>query len=134
MLWPSTWKSGELLRHVQGTSVDCLLLEESDGLGEVAEQAKRAGLHVVDSKNLPADIASLEGMWPGVQMSRGGGGGVSAGPTGAPWINSNGWKIRLEALRKPGCAIWVRAMPEAAQLSGASYRLAVADAAAYGGR
>jgi hypothetical protein len=122
MLWPPAWKSAELLRHVQGTSVDCLLLEES------------AGLHVMDSKTPPADIAPLEGEWPGVQMSRGSGGGVSAGPTGAPWINSNGWKIRLETLRKPDRAVWVRAMPKSAQLSGGSYRLAVADGAAYGGR
>ena len=62
------------------------------------------------------------------------GGGASAGPTGVPWVDSNSWRIRLEAARRPGVNIWVDAPPKAARVSATSYRTAIADAAAHGGR
>src|ERR1022692_2499115 len=65
-------------------------------------------------------------------MSRGG--GTSAGPTGVPWVDTNSWKIRLEAARRPGADIWVDAPPKGPRVFATSYRTAIADAAAYGGR
>ena len=62
------------------------------------------------------------------------GGGASAGPTGVPWVDSNSWKIRLEAARRAGTDIWVDAPPKGAGISAASYRTAIADAGAHGGR
>ena len=63
-----------------------------------------------------------------------GGGGASAGPTGVPWVDTNSWKIRLEAARRPGANIWVNAPPKRTSFFASSYRTAIADAAAYGGR
>ena len=39
------------------------------------------------------------------------GDGASAGPTGVPWVNSNGWAIRLAAALHPDTAVWVQAAP-----------------------
>jgi hypothetical protein len=63
-----------------------------------------------------------------------GGGGPSAGPTGVPWVDTNSWKVRLEAARRPGANIWVDAPPKGPRVRSTSYRAAIADAAAYGGR
>lgn len=57
---------------------------------------------------------------------------VSTGPTGVPWVNSNGWKVRLAAALNPQSAIWVDVAPETSP-SG-SYPLCFADSAACGGR
>jgi hypothetical protein len=63
------------------------------------------------------------------------GGGAGAGPTGNPWVDSNGWAIRLAAALHPDNAVWVDAAPAGnAFITAGSYLIAVADSAAYGGR
>jgi len=59
---------------------------------------------------------------------------AAAGPTGEPWVDSNGWKIRLTAALHPGAAVWVDAPPKGSRLTAESYQITVADAAAHGGR
>lgn len=77
-------------------------------------------------------LAAADGVWPGVQLSER---GTDAGPTGLPWIDSNGWFIRLARVRsdKP---LWLSyAPPETADfIRPSSYALAIADAAAHGGQ
>ena len=65
-----------------------------------------------------------------------GGGGNSAGPTGVPWVDSNGWQMRLADVREPGKAVWVDTQipKEKRVVSSTAYLLAIADAAMYGGR
>jgi hypothetical protein len=62
-------------------------------------------------------------------------GDASSGPTGAPWIDSNGWLVRLTRMQKSGSAVWVAADPpknnEVVPLS--RHLVAVADCAAHGG-
>ncbi len=58
---------------------------------------------------------------------------ASAGPTGNPWVDSNGWNVRLESIRRPGVRVWVDARPKGL-VSADSHTLALADSAAYGGR
>lgn len=66
-------------------------------------------------------------------MSRGG--AASAGPTGTAWVDSNGWKVRLESALHPGAHIWVDAAPvPTMRLHTDAYVVAFADSAAYGGR
>lgn len=73
----------------------------------------------------PADLEALEGAeWPSAQAS------ASAGPTGAPWVTSNGWRIRIARHRQGANGRWP--MLDTAPKS-ASHALAVADAMAYGG-
>ena len=132
MRWPGSWKSPSALALLNGTPINWLLVDKDAGLAPVIEQAKQAGLHVAEIAATPAGVALLKGEWPGVAMSRGG--GTSAGPTGVPWVDTNSWRIRLEAARRPGADIWVDAPPKGARVFASSYRTAIADAAAYGGR
>jgi hypothetical protein len=132
MRWPGSWKSPSAVSLLKGTPINFLLVDKDSGLAPVIEQAKQAGLQVAEIASPPGGVAILPGEWPGVAMARGG--GASAGPTGVPWVDSNSWKIRLETARRPGINIWVDAPPKGVRVSAGSYRTAIADAAAHGGR
>ncbi len=133
MRWPGSWKSPSAVGLLKGTPINWLFFDKDAGLAPVIEQAKQAGLNVAEIASPPAGVAILPGDWPGVApMARGG--GASAGPTGVPWVDTNSWKIRLETARRPGANIWVDAPPKGARISAGSYRTAIADAAAAGGR
>ena len=62
--------------------------------------------------------------------------GSDAGPTGAPWVDSNGWKCLLAAAKAPGKTIWTLAEPpeDVTGYRPPHYALAVADSAVYGGQ
>ena len=76
----------------------------------------------------------VQGDWPGTKMGAPGDNDrMAAGPTGEPWIDSNGWKVKLAEALHPGRAIWVEAAPAAPRLYPESYVIGVADAAAQGG-
>ena len=132
MRWPGSWKSPSAVGLLKGTPINWLLIDKDAGLAPVIEQAKQSGLQVAEIAAPPAGVTILPGEWPGVAMARGG--ASSAGPTGVPWVDTNSWKIRLEALRRPGDNIWVDAAPKSVRISASSYRTAIADAAAHGGR
>ncbi|MBC7926430.1 MAG: hypothetical protein H7039_12305, partial [Bryobacteraceae bacterium] len=72
--------------------------------------------------------------WPAVRLSRSG--NAESGPTGYPWVNANGWRIQLARTLHPSATVWSMAEPRKAQVPVRPelYALAVADAAAYGGR
>jgi hypothetical protein len=62
--------------------------------------------------------------------------GADAGPTGAPWVDSNGWKCLLAKAKAPRKSIWTLAQPpeDVTGYRPAHYALAVADSAVYGGQ
>ena len=126
MRWPASWKDPAALALLKGTAIDYLLIEPSADLGPIAAEAAKLG---VAAGGVPPGVRVIEGEWPGIQHSRDG--GASAGPTGVPWVDSNGWKVRLEAALHPGVTIWVSAAPKARE---GSYLLAAADAASHGGQ
>jgi hypothetical protein len=83
----------------------------------------------------PSPVVAISGgPWPRVKM--GASGQAEAGPTGAPWIDSNGWAVRLARVESAGKTVWVVVEPPSGQASPAAgeYGVAVADAAACGGR
>jgi hypothetical protein len=57
----------------------------------------------------------------------------AAGPTGDPWVDSNGWKIRLHTELHRAKEIWIRAVPKASP-SRESYLISAAEAAVHKGR
>ena len=73
-----------------------------------------------------------ENVWPGVQ---GRSNTVTAGPTALPWLDSNGWYIRLAKARTQA-QVWVLFDPpaKAEVVPARSYPLAVCDAETAGGR
>ncbi|MFB3778544.1 MAG: hypothetical protein ACE141_13080 [Bryobacteraceae bacterium] len=88
-------------------------------------------------------LAVTESVWPSVRASNterwaGGAGAASAdaGPTGVPWVDTNGWFVQMARVLAPGKGIWIVVDPpeKMTTLRAETYVLAVADAAAYGGR
>ncbi len=133
MRWPASWKEPALLALLKGTSIDYLLMDGASDLDPVRAAARRQGLQVAQPDDKIAGVALLKGEWPGVRMSRGG--GASAGPTGAAWVDSNGWAIRLSGALNPEAAAWVNAPPPVnSRITAESYLIAIADAGAHGGR
>ena len=86
-----------------------------------------------------AGIAISDGVWPRIPAqwrTRSGerSTGAEAGPTGAPWVEANGWRCALAAAKAPGKDVWVIAEPpeDVVGYRPPHYALAVADSAAYG--
>jgi hypothetical protein len=131
MRWPSAWKDPATLDLLKGSPIDCLMADTWSGLDAVRDRARAAGLTVVDGASPAVGAAIVKGVWPGVKVSRAGD-SIDAGPTGVPWVNSNGWAVRLSKALRPETAVWVDAPPE--NVGAASYLIAMADSAAYGGR
>jgi hypothetical protein len=60
---------------------------------------------------------------------------VATGPTGSPWVESNGWLSTLARAKAPAKTFWISTVaPKGLAMRPESYELAVADAAAYGTR
>jgi len=128
--WPSAWKDPGLLSLLQATSIRHLIVDASD----IAAAARAAGFTIVSATAPPSDVVITRGLWPGIRASRSGGDTAAAGPTGEPWVDSNGWRVRVAQAKRPGVQVWVDAKPNPSRVSTADYILAFADVAAHGGR
>jgi hypothetical protein len=132
MRWPAAWKDPAALNLLKDTPINCLLVESGADLGPVAQQARQRGLTVMASA--PAGVNVSKGEWPGLRMDSGRGGGASAGPTGAAWLDSNGWRVRLDAALHPEAGLWIDAPPKGPGVFPDSLAMAFIDSAAFGGR
>ncbi len=134
MRWPAAWADPATLAPLKDTGIDTLLIDNSDEFDSLRARAAQMGFHVVHPDAPPDGARIVKGAWPGVRSSRGGGAsGVSAGPTGVAWVDSNDWAIRLAAAMRPGATAWIDAPPPQQAFPG-SYLTAIADCAVYGGR
>jgi len=132
MRWPEGWKDPAAFDLLNGTAIDYLLLPGNSELSAVRDRARQLGIEVCDADRAPAGVEIVKGVWPGVQWPTSGAG---AGPTGVPWVDSNGWLIRLARAQHSDSAVWVDAPPPAKSFVTAdAYLMAVADSAAHGGR
>jgi hypothetical protein len=127
MRWPAAWKTPESLNLLNDSRINRLLLDAGADLGLVAAQARQRGLAVTAAQ--PMGVKISKGEWPGVAIDSGG--GATAGPTGVPWLNSNGWKIRLESALYPDMESWIDAPPKSARISPEAFAAAFTDAAAF---
>jgi hypothetical protein len=139
MRWPSGWKDAARLGLLKGTAIDYLIVDKGDELEAVRVGARRQGLQVAEAGSAIAEVTTIKGEWPGVRMSRGGRGRAvnqaEGGPTGVPWVDSNGWAVRLAAMRNPESAVWVDAPPAGnLRITANAYMVAMADSTAHGGR
>jgi hypothetical protein len=133
MRWPSTWRNPSALERLRDAHINCLLVEDDAALQPVIDQAQRNGLRVIQGKSLPLGVTVIQGEWPGIKMSRSGDRDTaSTGPTGLPWVDSNGWKVRLAGALNPQAVVWVDAAPK--DPVPGSYSLCLADVAACRGR
>ena len=128
--WPAAWKDDPgMLDLLQATPIRQLLIDSRMD-GRVSSRAARDGIAVAQ----PSDVAVVKGTWPGIRISPQGGDRAAAGPTGEPWVDSNGWRIRAARAQRPGVPVWVDAAPQPSRTSTPDYILAFADAVAHGGR
>lgn len=148
--WPKPWTDPSLLKLLEGGPVNCLIAEPGASASPLAEAARKSGLTVLDSASLsPAPLAKTKWdsgapqivltdlVWPRMKMSpKGRPDDAEAGPTGAPWIDSNCWVARLAAARAPGKTVWLGFEPDEKEQppDEAAYILAIADSAAAGAR
>ncbi len=147
--WPSDWSEPALLKLLAGSPINCLLLESLSGATPVADRARAAGLTVLEWSALgAASLSEVEWdsarqqtaitglVWPRIKMAAARSGAVSAGPTGAPWIDSNAWVARLAAVRAPHRPVWLgfELAKDDPVPTESSYTIAVADSAAAGAR
>ncbi|MBI1789152.1 MAG: hypothetical protein HYR60_16595 [Acidobacteria bacterium] len=128
--WPPGWTDPSRLDWLRDTQINCLLAAPA----AIAAKARTLGLETIDADSLPADVVMVKGNWPGLRRSRTGGDAVETWPTGAPWVDSNGWLVRLEMALHPEETVWIAAEPPRDAANMAGRLLAFADAAAYGGR
>ena len=102
MQWPGAWKEPSALELLKDTAVNCLLMQQGSELGAVAERAAKEGFKITEAGSRPSGVTVADGEWPGVKLTESGAADrASAGPTGVPWIDSNGWRIRLTAALHP---------------------------------
>ncbi|HXB68984.1 MAG TPA: hypothetical protein VNY05_12105 [Candidatus Acidoferrales bacterium] len=135
MRWPGGWKDPATLGLLKGTAIDYLIVDKGDEWEAMRARARQQGLQVAEAGSAVVGVTAIKGEWPGVRMSRGGPGQAMGGPTGVPWVDSNGWAVRLAAVRHPESAVWVDAPPSGnLRITAGAYTLAMADSAAHGGR
>lgn len=153
LFWPSAWKDPKSLDWITGTPINCLVFESAlPDLDPVRSEALRRKLALVDwtkpeasgiaageaariSWNGPEPVAAItDAAWPGIQASSTRRRDTAdAGPTGAPWIDANGWLVQLAHARAPEKSIWLVSRPPAGRqnvVGESAYQLAIADAAA----
>jgi hypothetical protein len=147
--WPSAWVDPALLGLLEGTPFNCLAMEWSAALGPVAAKARAAGVALVAIGNEAARSAgagagltappeslllAADSVWPGIAAQENG--AEMSGPTANPWIDSNGWYLRLAKVRSPRKTVWLMFEPPAAPrvLTLENYLRAIADTGAWGGR
>lgn len=138
--WPSAWKDAASLRLLERSPLNCILFEK-DAAAEVrAEAGKRFACPAVAWRKAgevdwraPGELIALgDGVWPDLAVkSRESGGGLEAGPTGAPWLDANGWLIQMARERGGGRPVWIRS-ETAVDASVDGMLLALHEACAYG--
>lgn len=133
MKWPAAWRDASALAFIKGTCINYLLMENSSATKAIAGLAKEAKIQV--GETAPTGVSLVEGVWPGIQLTRSGKEGqADSGPTGEPWVNSNGWLISLEMAMHRRASVWVDAAPPAEEIPLSAYLIAMADSATYQGR
>ncbi len=133
MRWPAMWRHPSDLSLIHNSGINYLLMDDTAQLKNVARVAQQRGIQVATAP--PAGSSLVKGEWPGIALTRSGKeGGADAGPTGEPWVDSNGWRIALEQARHPGTTPWVDAVPPKEGVPASAYLIALADAETYQGR
>ena len=144
--WPATWRDADKLKLLESTPINCLLFDK-DAPAELRSAAEANKLNCpanvdwrswkeIDWKSPGDPVAISDGLWPALAMKASGGDNAQSGPTGAPWLDANGWLLQLLRGRARNKTLWLRSDPPAdvAQLTPQSYTLALSEAYVYGAR
>lgn len=142
--WPESWKEPALARLLESGPLNCVLLPA--GAPAALEEALRQRFTVrreppwrklaeIDWRRPEEIIWIGDAVWPSVGASAGSD-ATDAGPTGLPWLESNGWLIRMARDLAPQSAVWIRSGPpeEAGRMDAGLFVLAHCEAWAHGAR
>jgi len=144
--WPAEWQDPALLRLLDNFPVNCLLLpKDAQPAVRAAAQARQLecppppvwrSWKEIEWSAKTGPVYISDGVWPELSMKGNDASqdSTGSGPTGAPWLDANGWLIRLARARAAGRAIWIRSEPpeKSENLAVENYLLAQAEAAAFG--
>jgi hypothetical protein len=142
--WPEPWKDASLARLLGPGPFNCILLPEKApaalgaelrGRFEVREALPWRKLAEIDWSR-PGELVLIgDAVWPSVGAASGSD-STEAGPTGLPWLEANGWIIRMARDLAPQAAVWVRSSPpeDAARMDASLFALAQCEAWAHGAR
>jgi hypothetical protein len=140
--WPASWRP-EQLGLLRNTPFNALAFKDAPPAG-IAEAATAAGLNVpplawkawkeIDWAKSEGVAAIGDGFWPAYSWK-----GVadgSAGPTGEPWLDANGWLYLYTRARGGQRTVWVRSDPpeDPRTVRQPHLHLLLAEAFAFGGR
>lgn len=142
MFWPAAWNPAAAAALLDGSSVNCLIAESgAETQARAAAAAKaieflplRWAAWAETDWSWPSPFAIGDGVWPGAAASQN---RQEGGPTGAPWVDANGWIAQLaRALAPPASEIWINSKPpeELRAIEPNQYLLGLAEAWAYGAR
>jgi hypothetical protein len=142
--WPESWQEAGLVQLLHGGPLDCVLLPA--GAPAAVEEALRREFTVfraprwqrhseIDWRRAGEIVWIGYAVWPSVGASPGDD-TAEAGPTGLPWLESNGWLIRMARDLAPQSAVWIRSSPpeDAARMDAGLFVLAQCEAWAHGAR
>lgn len=142
MFWPAAWSVDAGIKLLESSPVNCLIAEpEAETQARQAAEAK--GIEFLPLRwtswaetdwSRAAPFAISDGVWPGAAASRN---QQEGGPTGAPWVDANGWIALLaRSLAPAGSDIWITSKPpeELRAIEAIQYLLGVSEAWAYGAR
>jgi hypothetical protein len=140
--WPAPWRA-EHVRLLHDTPFNALAFKDAPPAG-VVDAAKAAGLEAppltwkawkeVDWAKSEGVAAIGDGFWPAYNYK--GLADGSAGPTGEPWLDANGWLYLYARARAGNRPVWVRSDPpeDVRTVRQAHLQLLIAEAFAFGGR
>lgn len=142
IIWPAAWHDVKALDLLNGSPVNCLIFDPT-----VPAAVKQAA--AAKGFDCPAvrwtDWGETNwaqgrffpiggGIWPGAAASQN---RQEGGPTGAPWVDANGWIVQLARTMAPkGSELWLNSDPpkETRNISPSQYLLALSEIWAYGAR
>jgi hypothetical protein len=123
------------LSLVKDSPFNAVVVNDTTADKPLIDAARTQGLAVavLEGQSFEPNLLIRDAVWPRVASNAG---GSDAGPTGSPWIDSNGWRVQLARARAPSAGVWVLAEPpeDAGVLRVEHYIVALADAAIYGAR
>ncbi len=114
-----------------------VMVESLEGLPKDAPVILRNAKSGVPWESITPIFSLTDNLWPKLGLDEPKeGDAANAGPTGVPWVNSNGWMSLLARELSGGRTAWMEYdPPENSDLDHpAGYALAVADACAYGSK
>jgi hypothetical protein len=142
MFWPAAWSGDQAARLLAASPVNCLIAEPA-AEPQARKAAAAKGIEFLPLRwsawsetdwSKPSPFAISDGVWPGAAASQN---RQEGGPTGAPWVDANGWIALLaRALAPSDSDIWITSKPpeELRAIETNQYLLGLAEAHAYGVR